>query len=46
LIATVGVDDLIVVDTGDVLLICSRARAQDVKRIVTDLQARGETKYL
>jgi mannose-1-phosphate guanylyltransferase len=46
LIATVGVDDLIVVDTGDVLLICPRARAQDVKRIVTDLQARGETKYL
>jgi mannose-1-phosphate guanylyltransferase len=46
LIATVGVDDLVIVDTGDVLLICPRARAQDVKRIVTDLQARGETKYL
>jgi mannose-1-phosphate guanylyltransferase len=46
LIATVGVDDLVVVDTGDVVLICPRARAQDVKRIVTDLQTRGETKYL
>jgi mannose-1-phosphate guanylyltransferase len=46
LIATVGVDDLVVVDAGDVLLICPRARAQDVKRIVSELQARGEEHYL
>jgi len=38
LIVTIGVEDLIVVDTGDVLLICPRDRAQDVKVVVEQLQ--------
>jgi mannose-1-phosphate guanylyltransferase len=46
LIATVGLQNLVVIDTGDVLLICPRSRAQDVKRIVAELQARGEKRYL
>ena len=46
MIATVGVQDLIVVDAGDVLLICPRSRAQDVKRIVAILQERGDTGHL
>ncbi len=46
MIATVGVEDLIVVDAGDVLLICPRSRSQDVKRIVAMLQERGETRHL
>jgi mannose-1-phosphate guanylyltransferase len=46
LIATVGVEDLVVVDAGDVLLICPRARAQDVRRVVASLQERGETSLL
>lgn len=32
-IATVGIDDLIIVDTDDALLICRGDRAQDVKQI-------------
>lgn len=38
LIATVGVENLVIVDTGDALLVCTRDRAQDVKAIVDRLQ--------
>jgi mannose-1-phosphate guanylyltransferase len=40
-VALVGVHDLVVVDTPDALLVCSREKAQDVKRIVDTLKARG-----
>jgi mannose-1-phosphate guanylyltransferase len=33
-VATIGVQDLVIVDTPDVLLICPRSRAQDVKAMV------------
>ena len=46
LIATVGVSDLIVVSTADAVLICSRNRAQDVKKIVGKLSDDGLKKYL
>ena len=46
LVATIGVSRLVVVDTDDVLLICSHDRAQDVKKIVEKLRTKGETKYL
>ncbi|MGN9774203.1 mannose-1-phosphate guanylyltransferase [Micromonospora sp. H33] len=42
LVATVGVRDLIVVDTPDAVLVCPRDRAQDVKKIVDELKERGE----
>ncbi len=41
-IALVGVDDLVVVETSDALLVVPRARAQDVKDVVAALKARGE----
>jgi mannose-1-phosphate guanylyltransferase len=37
-VATVGVTELLIVDTEDVLLICSRGRAQDVKAIVAQVR--------
>lgn len=40
LVALVGVEDLVVVDTGDSLLVCKRGRAQDVKKVVTALKQR------
>jgi len=43
LIATIGVEGLIVVDTPDALLICSLERAQDVKQIVDELKRRSRT---
>ncbi len=42
LIATIGVDDLVIVDTGDVLLICPRGRAQDVRQAVAALRQRAD----
>lgn len=40
-IATIGVHDLVIVDTDDALLIADRNRAQDVKKIVEKLEAAG-----
>jgi mannose-1-phosphate guanylyltransferase len=39
IVALVGVSDLVVVDTGDALLVMSRVRAQDVKKAVDALTA-------
>lgn len=41
-VAAIGVHDLIVVETADALLICPRARAQDVGKIVKGLEARNQ----
>lgn len=46
LIATVGVQDIIVVETSDAVLVCHKSKAQDVKKIVEELEQRGETQYL
>jgi mannose-1-phosphate guanylyltransferase len=46
LVATIGVDNLLVVDTDDALLICPKSRAQEVKRIIDKLRTSGKHKYL
>lgn len=46
LVATVGVKDLIVINTADALLICNRGHAQDVKRIVEYMERRQLEDYL
>ncbi len=46
LIATVGVENFIVVDTKDALLICPKDRAQDVRKIVDRLKETGLDAYL
>lgn len=46
LVATIGLDDVVIVDTDDVLLVCPRSRAQDVKKIVDILKINGEAGYL
>lgn len=40
-VAIIGVDDIVVVDTPDALLVTTRERAQDVKKIVEALKASG-----
>ena len=45
LVATLGVDDLIIVDTGDVLLVADRNRVQDVKKIVERIAADGRSEH-
>jgi mannose-1-phosphate guanylyltransferase len=46
LIAVMGMHDVVVVDTPDVVCVCPRDRAQDVKAIVDELKSRGDTRYL
>ena len=46
LIATLGVENLIVVDTGDALLVCSRESAEEIRRLVECWRATGEDRYL
>lgn len=46
MVVTIGVQDLVVVDTDDVLLVCHRDRAQDVRQIVNQLRAQGKDEYL
>jgi mannose-1-phosphate guanylyltransferase len=46
MVAFVGVEDLIVVDTPDALLVCAKSAAQDVKKVVEELDRRGLTEYL
>ncbi|MDQ2694489.1 MAG: mannose-1-phosphate guanylyltransferase/mannose-6-phosphate isomerase [Pseudomonadota bacterium] len=41
LVATVGVDDLVVVETGDVVLVARKDRVHEVKDIVSQLKADG-----
>ncbi len=45
-VATIGVEDLIVIDTDDALLVCHRERSQDVKRIVDAIKERNLEKLL
>ncbi|HET9894099.1 MAG TPA: sugar phosphate nucleotidyltransferase [Streptosporangiaceae bacterium] len=44
-IAALGVDGLVIVDTSDALLICPRSRAHEVKQLVNDLRERGLSKF-
>jgi mannose-1-phosphate guanylyltransferase len=46
LVAVIGLEDLIVVDTDDALLVCPKSRAQDVKKVVEQLNRTGLTEYL
>lgn len=42
LIATIGVSNLVIVDTGDVLLVCPRERSQEVRAVVEALKKRAD----
>jgi len=46
LIAAIGLEDVIIVDTEDAILVCPRSRAQDVKAVVDALRRSGKTRYL
>ncbi|WP_322792347.1 mannose-1-phosphate guanylyltransferase [Bellilinea sp.] len=46
LIATIGVENLIIVDSGNVLLVCHKDKAQSVREIVQILKQSGRENYL
>jgi mannose-1-phosphate guanylyltransferase/mannose-6-phosphate isomerase len=45
-VATIGLSDIVVVDTPDATLICPKDRAQDVKQVVEVLKQQGAPEHL
>ncbi len=45
-VAVVGCEDVVVVDSGDAVLVCRRDRAQDVRKAVEELERRGRDDVL
>jgi mannose-1-phosphate guanylyltransferase len=46
LIATIGVNDLVVVDTGDALLICQKDKVGSIKKVLETLRITNQTQYI
>lgn len=46
LIAAVGIDDIIIVDTDDAVLICNKNKSQDIKKVLQELKKQNKEKYL
>jgi len=46
LVVTIGVDDMVIVDTGDVLLVCKTEQAQKVRDVVDHLKKHRQEAYL
>lgn len=46
LLATVGLEDIIIVDTPDVTLVCNKNRSQEVKDLIDKIKEEGKNKYL
>jgi mannose-1-phosphate guanylyltransferase len=46
LIAILGVEDMILVDTDDIIMICPRNRAEEVRTLVQTLSELGKTEFL
>lgn len=46
LIAAVGVEDIIIVDTDDALLVCGKGSTQDVKQIIAQLREQGRDELI
>jgi len=45
-VATIGVKDMVIIDTPDVVMICPMQRCPDVKKLVELLKSRGKKEYL
>jgi mannose-1-phosphate guanylyltransferase/mannose-6-phosphate isomerase len=46
LVATVGLEDMVVVDTPDATLVCHKKNAQDVKKVVDEIKKRKMEEHL
>ncbi len=46
LIATVGVEDTVIVDTEDALLVCAKERAGEIKKVLENLRICNRVEYL
>jgi mannose-1-phosphate guanylyltransferase len=45
-VAVIGMEDVVIVDTPDVLLVCPRSRAEEVRELVRQLEAAGQNSHL
>ncbi|MGQ0811813.1 MAG: mannose-1-phosphate guanylyltransferase/mannose-6-phosphate isomerase [Nitrospiraceae bacterium] len=45
LVATIGLSDMVVVDTPDATLVCPKSRSQDVKKVVEILKRQGAPEH-
>jgi mannose-1-phosphate guanylyltransferase len=45
-VVTIGLENLVIVDSGDVLLVCRRDHSQEVRAVVEQLKAAGEEDLL
>ena len=46
LIATVGIEDTVIVDTPDALLVCAKEHAGEIKKVLENLRICNRTEYL
>ena len=46
LVATIGLEGVVIVDTEDAVLVCTKEREQEVRAIVKELEQRDEKRYL
>ncbi|MBE6862960.1 MAG: mannose-1-phosphate guanylyltransferase [Ruminococcus flavefaciens] len=46
LVAAIGTRDIIIVDTDDVLLVCSKNNTQDVKKVIAQLKEQGRNELV
>ena len=45
-IALIGCEDIVVIDSGDAILVCPRNRVQDVRLVVDELKKRGKVELV
>ena len=46
LIATIGLDNVVIIDTDDALLVCSKDRTGDIKKVLDKIKEDGLTEAL
>lgn len=46
LVAICGIDDLVIIDTDEILMICPKNKSQDVKKLVERLKEENKKEYL
>ena len=46
MIACIGLKDLVIVDSGDAVLVCHQDRVGDIKKLLSKLKEEGRTEYL
>jgi mannose-1-phosphate guanylyltransferase len=46
IVATIGVDDLIIISTDDAILVCKKERSQEVKEVVDFIRRKQMNEYL